>query len=138
MYGMGDYFLNKNKGVLMAKIENQSFIDIESCEETFSLDSNKVEVIKIDLEIEKMAGCRYVAPNGEIKWCTTIKNHSGVAVEDLLFRDVLAAGTSYVAGSFTVNGTPVTPSVSGQTIIHPISKIENGETVVICFKVRLT
>jgi len=119
------------------KIDNKSFIDIESCEEIFSLESNEAEVTKISLEIEKTPGCRYTIEGGQIRWCTRIKNNSGIDLEDLTFRDVLASGTSYVTGSFMVNGSVATPTISGQTLTYHIDELEEDEEITICFKVHV-
>ncbi|MCL2556375.1 MAG: hypothetical protein FWE03_05115 [Firmicutes bacterium] len=86
-----------------------------------------------------MPGCRYTVEGGTIRWCTRIKNESGVDLEDLTFRDVLAAGTSYVAGSFTVNGTPATPiyDPADRKLTYHINEIEEDEEITICFRVHV-
>jgi len=122
------------------RIDNKSFIDIESCEEIFSLESNEATVTKISLDIEKIPGCRYTIEGGQIRWCTVIKNNSEIDLEDLTFRDVLASGTSYVTGSFTVNGTAATPIYDHATrvLTYHIEKIEEDEEITICFKVNVS
>jgi len=119
------------------KIENKAYLDIEACDEGLTLESNEAEVYTIDIDITKEAGCRYVVPGGTIKWCTTIKNNSEIDIEDLLFRDVLAAGTSYVTGSFTVNGAHHTPTISGQTLTYHIDRIDEDDEIIICFDVNV-
>jgi uncharacterized repeat protein (TIGR01451 family) len=124
----------------MSRIENQAFIDIESCEEMLTLESNEEQVTKVELEIVKTAGCRYTIAGGTIRWCTKIKNNSGIDVEDITFRDILAQGTSYVADSFTVNGAPATPTYIAdmRKLTYHIAEIEEGEEITICFRAHVS
>jgi len=62
---------------------------------------------------------------GEILTYTiTIGNESEVPINEVTFSDTLPVGTSYVTGSFTVNGISATPSISGSTISYQIPSID--------------
>jgi len=118
-------------------ITNKSQIEIEACEETIVLESNETTVHKLELDIEKTAGCNITAVGHHINYCVRIKNESEVDLQDLLFKDILDTKTSYVTGSFEVNGSPATPTVVGHTITYTIAELEDDDTVTICFRVRV-
>ena len=118
-------------------ITNKSQIEIEACDETIVIESNEETVHKLKLEVIKTAGCKVTAVGHHISYCVTVKNESEVDLYDLLFKDVLDDRTSYVDGSFRVNGSPATPTVVGQTITYVIPEIEDDETITICFKVTV-
>ena len=117
------------------EIINKAQIEIEACGETITVESNEETVRKLHLEIHKTAGCNITAVGHHIRYCISVKNESGVDLHDLLFKDTIDSHTSYVTGSFTVNGTPRTPTVLGHTITYEISEIEDDDTVNICFRV---
>ena len=119
------------------QITNKSQIEIEACDETIVIESNETTVHKLVLDIVKTAGCNVTAVGHHISYCVSIKNESEVDLHDLLFKDVIDATTSYVTGSFEVNGTPETPTVVGHTITYMIADLEDDETITICFRVRV-
>jgi uncharacterized repeat protein (TIGR01451 family) len=116
-------------------IINTSSIDIQSCDETITVTSAPVNVHQLKLSVTKVASCPVAVVGGTIKYCVTIKNATGVPVFGLMFRDVLDQHVSYKAGSFTVNGIPADPIITGQTITYLIHEIGNDQEVTICFKV---
>ena len=118
-------------------IINKAQIEIEACDETIIVKSNEKIVNKLQLEVIKTAGCNITAVGHHIRYCISVKNKSDVDLHDLLFRDTIDPHTSYVAGSFTVNGHQATPAVHGHTITYTIAKLKDGETVTICFRVRV-
>jgi len=118
-------------------IANKALIEIEACDEIITIESNEETVALLQLEVIKTASCNVTAVGHQIRYCVTIKNESDVDLEDLLFKDELDPRTSYVNGSFTVNGTPATPTVVGHTITYTIPKIEDDETITICFRVMV-
>ena len=118
-------------------IVNQAQIEIEACDETLIVESNEVTVEKLQLEVIKTAGCNITAVGSQIRYCVSITNESGVDLFDLLFKDEIDPHTSYVAGSFEVDGHPRTPTVHGHTITYLIPELKDDETIVICFRVRV-
>ena len=122
---------------MLDSITNRAQIEIEACDETIIVESNEATINKLHLIVVKTAGCNVTAVGHHIDYCVSVKNESGVDLYDLLFKDILDSDTSYVAGSFRVNGTPATPTVVGQTITYLIPEIEDDEEVVICFRVRV-
>ena len=118
-------------------ITNKSQIELEACDETIVVESNEETVRKLVLEVVKTAGCTVVAVGHDIRYCVSVKNESGIDLYDLLFKDVIDASTSYVSGSFTVNGDPETPTVAGRTITYMIPELKDDETITICFRVKV-
>ena len=118
-------------------IINKAQIEIEACDETIIIESNEEIVNKLELEVIKTAGCNITAVGNQISYCVSVKNESGVDLYDLLFKDEMDPHTSYVAGSFEVDGQPRTPTVQGHTISYMIAELEDDETITICFRVRV-
>ena len=118
-------------------IINKSQVEIEACDETIIIESNTATVNKLRLEVVKTAGCNITAVGHNISYCVAIKNESGVDLQDLVFKDNIDPHTSYVTGSFEVNGQTRTPQVQGHEITYQIDEIEDDETVTICFRVRV-
>ena len=118
-------------------ITNRSQVEIEACDETIAVQSNETTVNILRLEVVKTAGCNISAVGHHIDYCVRITNESGADLHDLVFRDTIDSRTSFVAGSFTVNGHPRTPTVHGHTISFNIAELEDDETITICFRVRV-
>jgi len=122
----------------MSKIDNTSSLDVDVCEESVTISSNTVDVEIVDLEIVKTVNCPWTVTGGTLRFCTAITNPSeDIDIEDALFHDTLNGRLTYVTGSFTVDGHPATPTVSGQSIEYVIPEIPAGETVTICFDVTV-
>jgi len=118
-------------------IGNQTFLDLELCEEAVTVSSNQVETDIIDLQITKTASCNVAVVGGTICYLITIFNNSEVDLEDILFRDPLAPNLTYKVGSFEVNGTPETPTIIGNELQYVLT-IPAGETVEIDFCATVT
>ena len=118
-------------------IINRSQIEIEACDETITVTSNETNVSVLHLEVVKTAGCNITAIGHHIDYCVRVTNNSGVDLFDLVFRDTLDPRTSFVVGSFTVDGQPRTPTVQNNTITYNIPEIRANETINICFRVRV-
>jgi len=120
-------------------ITNRAQIEIEACDETIVVESNEATVNKLRLTVVKNAGCNITAVGHHVDYWVRVINESGVDVHDLLFKDVLDSHTSYVTGSFRVNGSPATPTVVGQTLTYLIPELgdDDDNEVVICFRVTV-
>ena len=121
----------------MPDITNRSQIEIEACDETITVNSNETTVTRLNLEVHKTAGCNITAVGHHIDYCVKVTNESGADLHDLVFKDTLDPHTSFVPGSFTVNGHSATPTVHGQTITYNIHQLEDDESINICFRVRV-
>ena len=119
------------------QITNRSQIEIEACDETIAVQSNETTVNVLQLHVVKTAGCNITAVGHHIDYCVRVTNDSGVTLYDLVFRDTIDSRTSYVTGSFTVDGTPRTPTVQGHTITYVIPELRDDESINICFRVRV-
>ena len=117
------------------KVSNIASIDIEDCEDNItSIFSNKEEVELIAVTVEKNANCSWIIKGSSISYCVTIKNTSTTVELPATFRDQLIEGLTYINGTFTVNGSSQTPTVTGQELSYRVTLSPNSETV-ICFKV---
>ncbi|MCL2228809.1 MAG: hypothetical protein FWC00_03190 [Firmicutes bacterium] len=119
-------------------IINKAELEIEGCEDAFVVESNQTEVDIVDITLTKTSGCHFAVVGGTISYCVKIENHSGEIVPDALFKDVLSSRVSYVTGSFTVDGTHETPTISGNTISYEIPELHpSPSSTMICFKVKV-
>jgi len=125
----------------MPIMQNQTFLDLELCEESITINSDIVDVDVIDLTLTKEASCNMVIVGKDVCYTVTIVNNSDVAL-DTTFRDPLALNTTYVEDSFTVkvgDEEPVgeTPSIDGDNVMtHPLT-VPANETVVVEFCVTV-
>jgi len=120
--------------VISDKINNTSYLSIQTCDETITTPSNTASVEIIELEINKTSTCPWTIKGGTITYCTTITNPSASTdIYNAVFNDTLVDRLTYVDGSFTVDGVPVAPQVTGQLIEYTLN-IASEQTVVICFK----
>lgn len=58
-----------------------------------------------------------------LTYTVTITNLGLSSLTNLPFSDSLPAGTTFVTGSFTANGTAATPALSGNTLSYTIPTI---------------
>ena len=127
----------------MATLGNITFLDLDLCEETVTIESNEVEVDIIDVEIKKEADCAYAVVGGQICYTITIENRSEVPFNDpaigpgqLFFRDPLDENLEYVQGSFTVDGHQRTPTVTNNEISYHLD-VPATSTVIVRFCVKV-
>lgn len=73
-----------------------------------------------------------------LTYTVTVTNISLSPITDLPFLDVLPAGALYLQDSFTVNGTPATPVVSGGQLTYTIPSIPAAGAAVLAFQVLAT
>lgn len=106
--------------------------DFDFCEEAMVVNSNTVETEIIDLQVTKTANVPFTMVGQTICYTVTIVNNSDVDVEDILFTDPLESYLTYVDGSFAVDGTPETPTVTGNEIQYELS-VPAGATVLVTF-----
>ena len=85
--------------------------------------------------IEKKANCPVAFVGGTITYCVTVTNSSNYEFP-ATFIDVLDTSLTFIAGTFTVDGIPQTPTISDQEIRYAFT-IPANDNVIICFKVRV-
>ena len=73
-----------------------------------------------------------------LTYTVTVSNISLSALNNLPFTDTLPVGCSYVVDSFTVNGSKVSPTVSGNSIKYTIPSVPVAGSAVIIFQVSVT
>lgn len=72
-----------------------------------------------------------------LTYTVTITNLGLSAITNLPFTDVVPAGGTFVTGSFTVNGTAATPTVTGGTLTYTIPSIAALGTAAVQFQVKV-
>jgi uncharacterized repeat protein (TIGR01451 family) len=118
-------------------IKNQAHIEVDGCDEVIDFISNEVESHFLNIELKKRVNCIWAIHGKNLTYCVDIINRSTAKVPDVRFRDTLDLGVQYVSGSFMVNGTPQTPSISGQTLTYLIPNLDLNQTITICFEVKV-
>lgn len=73
-----------------------------------------------------------------LTYTVTVTNLSLSSVTSLPFTDALPQGSQYVSGSFAVNGSAVTPTVTDNTLTYTIPSIPAAGTAVLTFQVQVT
>lgn len=59
-------------------------------------------------------------------------------ITNLPFKDVLPDGCTYVTDSFTVKGTPATPTVAGKQLTYTIPNVAAASVTKVQFQVKVT
>ena len=119
----------------MSFINNTSYLDVTTCDEVVTASSNQVNFEVVELTIVKTTSCPWTVTGGTITYCTTITNPSlDMDLLGAVFSDVLDNRLSYVVDSFTLNGTPETPTINGQRIEFTLDILADSVTT-ICFQV---
>lgn len=70
-----------------------------------------------------------------LTYTVTVTNVSLTPLYDLPFSDTVPEGALYLADSFALNGTPVTPAVSGSTLSYTIPAIPAAGSAILTFQV---
>jgi uncharacterized repeat protein (TIGR01451 family) len=73
-----------------------------------------------------------------LTYTVTVTNVSLSSITNLPFTDALPQGSAYVGGSFAVNGTSATPTVTDNTLTYTIPSIPAAGAAVLTFQVRVT
>ncbi|WP_150267348.1 DUF7507 domain-containing protein [Paenibacillus tepidiphilus] len=88
-----------------------------------------------NLSISKTGNRTSAAVGENITYTVTVSNPSGVTVNNVILSDPVPAGGSFVAGSVTVNGTPV-PAASPNNGIA-LGSLAAGASVTVSFQVNV-
>lgn len=72
-----------------------------------------------------------------LNYTITVLNPSASPSPTIPFTDVVPAGATYVAGSFKLNNTTVTPTITGSTLTYTIPSIASLGTATITFQVTV-
>ncbi len=103
-----------------------------------TVNSNPVETILSLAPTIVKAVDKLTASIGDILTYTiTITSVSLGTITNLPFTDVIPAGATYVANSFTVNTTPETPTLAGNTLTYTIPTIIGLAVATIQFQVEV-
>ncbi|MCL2586661.1 MAG: hypothetical protein FWE31_00290 [Firmicutes bacterium] len=88
-------------------MENKAFLSVELCGRPRTLETNTVELKKVDLEFEKFGpDCDHVFMGEVVEFRIRLKNNSELDFRGVDFRDPLGDDFRYVPLSFRVNGRP--------------------------------
>ncbi|WMJ80619.1 CARDB domain-containing protein [Clostridium sp. MB40-C1] len=94
-----------------------------------------VEVKVAKLEVVKSVDKTAVKVGDTLTYIVTIKNTGNVPANDVVFKDQIPQGTSFVSGSVTINGMPdvgANPEAG-----FNIGTINPGETILVSFTVKI-
>lgn len=120
----------------MATIEFQYFVNPNEPPRSKTKDSNEVtthiEVVK--LELNKTADKDFVVKGENLTYTITITNKGTLPVSNVIFKDPIPAGTSFIKNSFTIGGVPV-PGANPETGVN-IGTITPGESITVGFSVK--
>lgn len=116
-------------------------------DETYSLDhcvSAQVEVFEMaDLEVVKAVDKAFATVNDTLTYTVTITNNGVLPATNVVFKDVIPAGATFVPGSVTVAvppGLPI-PTPGDPSVGIPLPDIQPapapGSTVVVTFQVTV-
>lgn len=70
-----------------------------------------------------------------LTYTITITNVGLTSLTNVIFSDDIPNGTEYVVGSFQVNGSPATPTITGDTLSYTIPTILPPGTAIVSFSV---
>ena len=97
--------------------------------------NNAVTQLVLDPSVTKSVD-KATASIGEIlTYSINITNNSELEMSNVVFSDTVPVGSNYITNSFTVNGTSVTPTVTGTTLSYNISSIPAANSANISFQV---
>jgi uncharacterized repeat protein (TIGR01451 family) len=97
----------------------------------FSNEDGALITLPGGIALTKTALLRQIRRGEEVPFRIEMTNNGTADFDGLIVLDSLPAGFGFVAGSATLNGTPVTPTVAGREISFPGVPLPPGETHVI-------
>ena len=90
-----------------------------------------------EITVTKTSDRTHTLIDGTITFCSAVRNDGNVDIYNSIFRDVLDAKTTYVDGTFTVDGITQTPTFVGSEIQYQIPLLAINQTISICFQVQV-
>lgn len=121
----------------MNSYKNKAEVKITLAGNTKTIVSNEVEaLLLIDPTVVKSQLLSIVALGSEQEYTIVITNTNLSILSNIVFKDAIPSGMSYVSGSFKVNGSSVTPTVSSNEITYNLPSLAIGATT-ITFKVNV-
>ena len=91
-------------------------------------------ILLLDPTITKSVDKSTASINENITYTVTISNISEVEISSVTFSDTIPVGATYVSGSFQVNGTTATPTITDSTLTYDITSIAASDSVTISFQ----
>lgn len=92
------------------------------------------QINEADVISAKQVDKAYADVGDTLTYTITLKNAGNMAAENLILTDTLPTGTSFVPGSATINGVPVTGSPGAGLSVGTIAP---GSTTTVVFKVTV-
>ncbi|MBO6126450.1 MAG: DUF11 domain-containing protein [Clostridia bacterium] len=97
--------------------------------------NNAVTQLILDPTVSKSVD-KATASIGEVlTYSINITNDSELEMSNVVFSDNVPVGSNYITNSFTVNGTSVTPTVTGTNLSYNISSIPASSNTTVSFQV---
>ena len=102
------------------------------------INSNSVSTVLLLPPTLLKAGDKLTASIGDtLTYTITVTNVSLNALTNLPFTDTIPNGATFVTGSFTVNVTAATPTVTNNTLTYTIPTIASLGTASVQFQVKV-
>ena len=78
----------------------------------------------------KAQSSNMVVSAGTITYTITITNNTINSISNFNLLDTIPTGMSYAAGTFKINGTPESPTLTGQDLSYQFAALSTGITVI--------
>ncbi len=116
------------------KLENMASISYGGS----TINSNPVSTLLLLAPTITKAVDKLTASIGDtLTYTVTITNIALSAITNLPFTDILPAGSTFVTGSFTANGTAATPTLTSNTLAYTIPTIPALGITALQFQVKI-
>jgi uncharacterized repeat protein (TIGR01451 family) len=103
-----------------------------------TLNSNSVSTVLLLAPTLLKAVDKLTASLGDsLTYTVTITNPALNPISNIPFTDTLPAGSTFTTGSFTLNGTAATPTVTSNTLTYTIPTIAALGTATLQFQVKV-
>lgn len=95
-----------------------------------------VYIVSIRLSVKKAVDKAYAAQGEELTYTSSVRNDGNLPLKNIVFTDGIPAGTAFVAGSVTVDGTPRPFADPAEGI--PLPDLVPAQSATVVFRVKIS